>query len=124
MAKQVNLAKDFKADLFENVAVNLFDVYRARFNMGQPIITGVTFRNCRIEGPAVLLAVDGCSFDAVNFGASEDIRSLVLRPASPTSVVGAIPMKNCNFIASTFVGVGFTGPEAFLNQILALGVKA
>lgn len=116
------VAEDLTADHFENVAVSLVDLHRARLRLGQTAIVGVTFRNCRIEGPAVMLVVGGCQFSAVDFGfAGGDIRTLVLRPASPNGVVGAIPVRDCTFEGGQFFAVGYTGGESFLNQILALG---
>ncbi len=113
---------DYGADVFDGVAVSLFELYRARVARKQPIITGVTFRDCRIEGPAVLLVIDGCNFDGVNFTASKgDMRNIVLHPASPTSVTGALPIKDCTFRGGHFFGVGFTGAPTFLQQLLDLG---
>jgi hypothetical protein len=116
------VAKDYAADAFDGVVVNLFELYRARLAKGQQVVTGVTFKDCRIEGPAVLLVIDGCNFDGVNFGASQgDMRNIVLHPASPTSVTGAIPLQNCAFQGGHFFGVGFTGNSVFLQQLLDLG---
>lgn len=118
------VAADYTANAFEGVAVNLFELYRNRLAGGQKAIAGVTFRDCLVEGPAVALVIDGCTFDNVSFGASGgDMRSVVLRPASPTSVTGAIPMRNCRFETVQFFGVGFTGPQTFLDQLLTLGDK-
>lgn len=112
---------DAFAKTFENADVSLFDLYRAHLMKGQTIIEGRTFRNCRLEGPVVLLAAGGVSFDATDFGhTGGDIRNIVLRPASPTTVVGAVPFKDCTFIGCQFFMVGFTGPDNFLQQILAL----
>jgi len=120
------LADDLTAPVFgEGVALSLFDLYRTHIRMGRPMIERVTFRDCRIEGPAVLLPVGGNSFDRVNFGDSRgDIRNLVLRPEWATSVIGAIPVRDCVFEGAQFFGVGFTGPQTFLDQLLALGDKA
>lgn len=120
------LAEDLMANEFgDGVALNLFELYRARLQAGQGTISGVTFRNCRIEGPAVMLVVGECDFDGVNFGDSRgDIRNLVLHPASPTGVIGAIPVKDCKFLGAQFYGVGFTGGSQFLDQLLAIGSKS
>ncbi len=116
------LPADYGADVFDGVAVSLFELYRARMARKQPMISGVTFRDCRIEGPAVLLVIDGCTFDGVRFGASNgDMRNIVLHPASPTSVTGALPIKDCTFQGGHFFGVGFTGAPTFLQQLLDLG---
>ncbi len=116
------VAEDLTVDHFSNVALSLFDLHRARMRLGQSTLSGITFENCRIEGPAVMLVVGGCTFDATDFGfAGGDIRTLVLRPASPNGVVGAIPVRDCRFIGGQLFAIGYTGGEGFLNQILALG---
>ena len=109
------------APVLENLDIVLFELFRANMIAGDQVIRGRTFRNCLIEGPAVMLVLPGTHFDDTNFGdADGDIRNLVLRPAGPQKVVGAIPVQDCTFIGCHFHGVGFTGPEAFLQQILAL----
>lgn len=116
------IAEDLTVDHFSGVAVSLYDLYRERLRAGQSILTGITFEDCRIEGPAVMLVVGGCSFDGVDFGfAGGDIRTLVLKPASPNGVVGAIPVRDCVFRRGQLFGIGYTGGDAFLNQLLALG---
>ena len=115
---------DARAKLFENVDISLFDLYRANLGVGENLLEGRTFRGCRIEGPAVMLVLRGVTFDATDFGYSDgDIRNLVLRPAGPAKVVGTIPVQECAFIGCEFFGVGFTGPEDFLQQLLALDTK-
>jgi len=115
-------ATDFSAASYERQAVSLLDLIRDRMARGEKMIKGVTFTNCRVEGPAVVLVIGACRFDGTDVGnAAGDIRSLVLLPASPTAVVGAIPLQDCNFLGCQMVGIGYTGPENFLNQILMLG---
>ena len=116
---------DARAKLFENVDISLFDLFRANLAAGDNSLAGRTFRGCRIEGPAVMLVLNGVTFDATDFGYSDgDIRNLVLRPAGPAKVVGTIPVQECAFIGCEFFGVGFTGPEDFLQQLLALDTKS
>lgn len=118
------VAADYSATRFEGVAVSLFELYRNRLAAGQPVITDVTFQDCLIEGPAVALVIDGCTFNNVSFGASGgDMRSVVLHPASPTSVTGAVPVKGCRFDTVQFFGVGFTGAPDFLQQLLTIGAS-
>jgi hypothetical protein len=115
---------DAFAKVFESVDLSLYDLYRANFAAGARTITGRTFRNCRIEGPAVMLVLDNVNFDATNFGPNGgDVRNLVLRPAGPTSVVGTIPVEDCQFINCEFFGLGFTGPDQFLDQLMALETR-
>ena len=69
----------------------------------------------------VMLVLPGTTFESTDFGQTGgDIRNLVLRPAGPQKVIGVLPVQNCAFIDCLFHGVGFTGPEEFLQQILAL----
>jgi len=116
------VAEDLSGTHFENVAVNLVDLHRNRLFRGESVISRVTFRNCRVEGPAVMLVIGGCNFDATDFGyAGIDVATLVLRPASKNGVVGAVPVQDCQFIGCELFGIGFTGADSFTNQILALG---
>ena len=114
-------ATDFSATVYENQAVALIDLLRGRIAQDQREIRGVTFRNCRLEGPGVALVLD-CRFEACDFGnPNGDIASLVLRPVSSSFVVGTIPVAGCSFTGCQFVGLGYTGSDAFLDQLLALG---
>ena len=114
-------ATDFSATAYENQAVALIDLLRARIAEDRREIKGVTFRNCRLEGPGVVL-VNACRFENCDFGnPNGDIRNLVLRPASSSFVVGAIPVEACAFTGCQFVGLGYTGLDSFLDQLLALG---
>jgi len=88
---------------------------------GRAIVEGKTFIDCRIEGPAVLLAVDGCDFDGCDMGASGgDLRNLLLRPVGPEKVIGAIAFRNCTFRRCAFFAVGFTGSPAFIDNFLTV----
>ncbi len=120
--KRRPLTTDLMAPSFTGVSLSLVDLHRACLRLGVAAIENRTFLDCRIEGPAVMLALDGLTFDNTDFGyAKGDIRNLVLFPASPNGVIGAIPMRNCVFKDSEFFGVGFTGSEQFTDQVLALG---
>ncbi|MET3666228.1 hypothetical protein [Caulobacter sp. 1776] len=115
---------DPMAKTFENLDISLFDLYRASlWNGGDMALNGRTFIGCQIEGPAVMTVLPGVKFDGTDFGLTDgDIRNLVLRPAGPRKVIGTIPVQDCAFINCVFHGVGFTGPEAFLQQILSLEI--
>ncbi|WP_303703080.1 pentapeptide repeat-containing protein, partial [Brevundimonas naejangsanensis] len=87
---------------------------------GLPAIENRRFENCLMEGPAVLLPLEGCNFDGCNMGdAKGDPRNLMLTPMGPQRVTGPIPFKNCQFINCNFLGVGFTGPSDFLDNMVA-----
>lgn len=117
----VTRATNFDLPSYDRQAVSLVDLLRARMARGERVVKGVTFTDCRIEGPAVMLVL-GCQFERTDFGnPSGDIRNLILRPASQTAVIGAIPVDSCTFNRCAFVGVGYTGVDDFLDQLIALG---
>lgn len=118
---QWTLATNLTAKSFDNVAISVFDMYRETLRTGVRFIEGRTFTNCRIEGPAVVAVLGGVHFDSTDFGyTAGDVGRLVFRSASTTGMVGVIPFKDCSFKGCNFFAVGFTGPEEFLQQILAL----
>ncbi|MFN3536100.1 MAG: hypothetical protein ACK4Y4_01480 [Brevundimonas sp.] len=85
---------------------------------GEADIAGRTFRDCFMEGPAVLLALGGCTFDGCNMGdAMGDPRNLLLAPRGAQKVTGAVPFRECAFINCRFLRVGFTGAPEFLDNI-------
>lgn len=120
-AKLWRPAPDLFAPRMENGIAAVGDLFLAALKSGQAIISGRTFVNCRLEGPAVFLALGGVELENCDLGeAKGDMRSLLLKPLSPTRVTGAIPFVDCRFEACSFFSVGFTGSDAFLDQLLAL----
>lgn len=88
---------------------------------GESVIEGKTFTNCRIQGPAVVVPISGCQFDACSMGNAEgDMGNLLFQPLGPTRVTGAIPLRDCAFHRCDFVGVAYTGAPDFLAQLRAL----
>src|ERR1700744_884082 len=112
---------DFTKDLIENAQLNLFDVFRANLmKTKELIIRGKTFRNCLIEGPAVIMPLERCSFDACDFGyAAGDINNLLLKPMAD-KVTGAIVFADTRFERCTFFAMGFTGPPQLLQEFQTL----
>jgi len=87
---------------------------------GLSTIRGKTFVDCRLEGPAVVMPVGGCSFDACDMGfTSGDIRNLLLSPVGPQKVTGVIAFEACTFLRCKFHAVGFTGAPDFLKNFHA-----
>lgn len=118
--RPVALAEDFGAQVFENVDLTLFDVFAHAAKNGPSLIQGRTFKGCRIQGPAIVLVSNGVTFDETNFGDSRgDIRNLVLKPVGDKAI-GTVPIRDCAFIGCEFYGVGFTGTDEFIAQIVAL----
>ncbi len=116
---------DYRSGEFKNKNLLLFELFRANLeSKGEILIRGAKFENCHIEGPAVLLALAGNSFNDCNFGVAHgDMRTLILYPASPDRVSGAIPMVDCVFEAVDFFSIGFTGHKAFLDSLLDIEMR-
>lgn len=103
--------------VYKDVHIWLPQLFAEHARAGLAVIEGKTFLNCRFEGPAVLLALGGCSFETCNMGeAGGDTRNLLLAPIGKEKVVGVIPFRNCVFRHSAFYRVGFTGSPSFLKQ--------
>ncbi|MES2833107.1 MAG: hypothetical protein V4707_00195 [Pseudomonadota bacterium] len=98
----------------------LFDLYRANVHAGGGVvIEGRTFTDCLIEGPAVMLVLEGTSFEGVNFGPTAgDLRSMLFTPMSGARAIGAIPVKNCTFRNCQFHTLGITGSETLLQMLI------
>ena len=116
-------ALDPLAAEFRGAHITLFDLYRAHLQAGGgAIIDGRTFTDCVIEGPAIMLALDGVNFDATHFGhTGGDMRNMLFRPLG-TVAIGAIPVRNTTFRNCQFHTLGITGNDELL-QMLAEQVK-
>ena len=113
-------APDLNAKVFENVDIILYELFAAAARAGEPLVQGRTFRGCRFQGPGIVLAGNGVTFNDTNFGDSRGgIRNLLLRPVGDKAL-GTIPMRDCSFIGCEFYNVGFTGTEEFIAQVSAL----
>ncbi len=97
----------------------LFDLYRANIQAGGgAVIEGRTFSDCYIEGPAVMLVLDGNQFDGTNFGPTGgDVRTMLFRPLSGKLAIGAIPVRNCIFRNCQFHTLGITGSDDLLQML-------
>ncbi|MNL78181.1 hypothetical protein D3C87_2045090 [compost metagenome] len=66
----------------------------------------------------MIIPVARCEFNGCDLGDQQgDPRSLMLAPLGKNRVVGPIAFKNCQFINCRFLGVGFTGEPAFLDDL-------
>lgn len=88
------------------------------FNAGHDMIRDVTFEDCLIEGPGLVVVMGDTVFDGCNMGMVEDSRSLLVRSVGP-KLVGGVAFLNCRFVACRFVMVGFTGDAAFIEAFSA-----
>ena len=87
-----------------------------QLNVGDPVVRGKTFTDCVIEGPALMVSTGDVVFEGCNLGVAADPRSLLYKPQGPV-LVGAIAFADCRFVRCRFVQVGFTGPDAFLDDL-------
>ncbi|WP_295707351.1 hypothetical protein [uncultured Brevundimonas sp.] len=85
-------------------------------NAGEGVVRGKTFTECVIEGPAVVAAMVGTTFDGCNMGLAEDVNSLLFQPRGP-KLIGVIGLQDCRFVRCRFVQVGFTGSPEFLTEL-------
>ena len=122
--RPVNVAQDLKATVFEDLDISLFDLYVAVVGHALPgVIEGRTFRRCRLQGPAVILASHGVHFENTNFGDSGgDIKNLLLQPMGPRAL-GTLPMRNCTFEGCEFYNVAFTGSKETLDSMAQVGLS-
>lgn len=98
----------------------LFDLFRASAQGGGGVVLeNRTFINCDIEGPAVMLALDGVYFVDTNFGPTAgDLRGMLFRSLNGRTAIGAIPVRNCTFRNCRFHALGITGSEDLLQQLV------
>lgn len=100
---------------FRNSAVRLADLTVNTF-----ILEGLTFQNCRIIGPAVLLPQGETSFSHCTWEAPGVDAVLWEIPPGRTEIVGAIAVIDTTFSACTLSLIGLAGP-ADLRRILEQG---
>lgn len=112
--------EDYSVTDFKGVSVSLHRLFYENIQTNrQPLIRGKTFTDCVIQGPSVLLALSGVVFDACNLGAAGDEpRSLILMPMAKNTVIGPIAVAECTFTRCDFMGIGYTGPDAFIDNLL------
>jgi hypothetical protein len=121
MGRRFNPTSDISRTAFVDEDLALYDLMTHHARTNRAVIEGVTFTRCRIEGPAVMLVLDGTTFEATDFGETRgSMANMVLRPAG-TKAIGAIPVRNCTFVGCEFAMLGFTGNDRILDQILAIG---
>lgn len=112
--------QDYNAEHFSGVTISLHQLFYENLQTNQqPLIRGRTFTECFIQGPSVLLALSGVTFDACNLGTpGDDPRGLILMPMAKNAVVGPIAVAECTFTRCDFLGIGYTGPDAFIENLL------
>lgn len=104
---------------FDGATFALFDLYRASIQAGGGVvIEGRTFTDCVLEGPALMLVLEGVHFQSTNFGPTGgDMRNMLFQPMGNVGI-GAIPVRNCNFTNCRFNTLGITGNEDLLRMLI------
>jgi hypothetical protein len=87
------------------------------------IVTDMTFENCVITGPAVVLPLAGTQFISSAFEAPDPESMLWEIAPARRYTVGAIGLLNCIFRGCRFTRIGFGGPREALEQFRS-GVPA
>lgn len=110
---------DPRAKVFTGGHFALFDLYRANIQAGGgAVIEGRSFTDCYIEGPAVMLVLEGVHFEGTNFGPTGgDLRNMLFRPMSGQMAIGAIPVRDCTFRNCRFHTLGITGGDDLLRML-------
>ena len=124
--RRVARQEDYAGPEFRDLNIWLPELFRLTLLRTRTnVLRDMTFHNCMLEGPAVMVALGGVQLEACNVGDSRgDMRNLLLRPLSADTVTGAIAFENCRFVDCDFYAVGFTGPETFLQELLLIPTPA
>lgn len=111
---------DLTGQTFEGALIPLPAMIEARLAVGKRDIRGVEFTDCVIRGPGILVPGPDSNFIDSNLGDVEgDVRNIFLRAEGPL-IIGAINADGCQFLRCQFVGVGFSGDNAFIDQFVTL----
>lgn len=107
------------AKAFSGATFTLFDLYRASVQAGGGVmIEGRSFTDCVIDGPALMLVLEGVHFESTNFGpTSGNLRNMLFQPMGNMGI-GAIPVRNCTFTNCRFQTLGITGNEDLLKMLI------
>ncbi len=109
------------ADVIRDVDFTLHDLFAATARGAYTaLISGKTIERCRIQGPGVLLSSSGTTFTDVNFGDHRGGMGNLLVRSLGDKLIGSVPLRDCAFISCEFYGVGFSGSEDFLQEMMKL----
>ena len=99
---------------FENTGIWLPGLAVESLRVGELVLDGYAFRNCAIDGPGVIAAVNAVGFRNCDFGRISAVSDLLFSPKGQ-HLTGAIGFSNTTFENCRFDMVGFTGNDEFLN---------
>ncbi len=96
----------------------------AELTVNTVVLEGLTFQNCRIIGPAVLVplgsgSMQHCGFDVEQGGVDAIFWEI---PPDREYVVGAVGLINCHFSSCTFVSIGIAGTPELRQELERAGV--
>jgi len=98
---------------FENAGIWLPGLAVDALRHGHLVLDGYTFKDCAIDGPGVIAAVNAVGFRNCDFGRISAVADLLFSPKGQ-HLTGAIGFSNTTFENCRFDMVGFTGNEEFL----------
>lgn len=81
-----------------------------------PVIEGYRFVNCRVVGPAVLGIVDGVTFAHCTFDGEFSALFWEVNPDERPLVVGAVGLKDTEFVSCVFQSIGIAGSPEFGSE--------
>ena len=87
-------------------------------DVGEDILTGRTFENCTIYGPAVLAPLNQVAFEHNTFEASQEALFWEI-PEIRNQMLGAIGLTDCTFRRCIFRGIGIAGKRALIQQFVS-----
>ena len=81
-------------------------------------LEGMTFIDCIIVGPGVVVPDQATTLTNCNFGVAQgDVRNLFLRSTGPL-ITGCISLVSCRFEGCLFRGVGLAGNDNYVEAMI------
>lgn len=91
----------------------------AELTVNTVVLKGLTFQNCRIIGPAVLVPLGEGSMNHCTFDVEQGGTDAIFWEITPDReyVVGAVALVDCHFSSCTFVSIGLAGPRDLREKL-------
>lgn len=94
----------------------------AEYTVNTSVLEGMTFVNCRMIGPAVLVFLNAVEMSHCTFNAP-NLEAVFWEIATDRQVVvGVVGVSNCTFSNCTFENVGLAGPPE-MRLVLESGFR-